>query len=180
MTFNASADVYDRHVGRYSPALSAAFIRVAGVQPPATVLDIGCGPGGLTIALAERLGASRVAAVDPSSSFVDACRARVPGADMRLARAEQLPFEGDRFDAVLSQLVVNFLTDPQTGVAEMRRVARPGGRVAACVWDYSGGMTMLRAFWDAALELDPDAPDEGATMPFCREGSWGASGSAAV
>jgi len=102
MTFNASADVYDRHVGRYSPALSAALIRVAGVQPPATALDIGSGPGGLTIALAERLGASRVAAVDPSSSFVEACRARVPGADVRLARAEQLPFGGDRFDAVLS------------------------------------------------------------------------------
>ena len=90
-------------------------------------------PDDCDVELAERLGASRVAAVDPSSSFVEACRARVPGVDVRLARAEQLPFEGGRFDAVLSQLVVNFLTDPQTGVAEMRRVARPGGRVAACV-----------------------------------------------
>src|SRR5207237_5763088 len=65
---------------------------------------------------------------------------------------------------------VNFLADPERGVAEMRRVARPDGAVAACVWDYEGEMTMLRAFWDAALELDPAAPDEGRTMRFCREG----------
>ena len=173
MTFNASADVYDRHVGRYAPALSAAFIRAANVAPPATALDVGCGPGGLTLALAGLLGASHVAAVDPSGSFVEACRTRVPGADVRLAAAEELPFEDDRFDAVLAQLVVNFLSDPEAGVAEMRRVARRGGRIAACVWDYSGGMTMLRAFWDAALELDPRAPDEGMSMRFCREDELG-------
>jgi SAM-dependent methyltransferase len=170
MTFEASPEVYDRHVGRYAPALSAALIRVAGVEPPARALDVGCGPGGLTFALAQLLGASAVAGVDPSESFVEACSARVPGADVRLGAAERLPFENEAFDTVLSQLVVNFLADPERGASEMCRVARPGGAVAACVWDYSDGMRMLRAFWDAALELDPAAPDEGATMRFCREG----------
>jgi SAM-dependent methyltransferase len=170
MTFEASADVYDRHVGRYTPALSAALIGAVGIESPATAVDVGCGPGGLAHALAQRLGAGQVAAVDPSASFVAACRERVPGGDVRLGSAEKLPFEDDAFDAVFAQLVVNFLADPEAGVREMRRVTRPGGVVAACVWDYSGGMGMLRVFWDSALELDPAAPDEGATMRFCRVG----------
>ena len=78
----------------------------------------------------------------------------------------------------MSQLVVNFMTDAHQGVSEMRRVARR--TVAGCVWDYADGMTMLRAFFDAALELDPDAPDEAKTMPFATRGAlqglWEASG----
>jgi ubiquinone/menaquinone biosynthesis C-methylase UbiE len=167
VSFRASADVYDRHVGRYAPQLSAAVIDAAGVHRSDRVLDVGCGPGGLTQALAELVGSEAVAAVDPSDTFVAACRRRVPGADVRLARAEELPFEDDTFDVVLSQLVVNFLDDPSTGLREMLRVVRPDGFVAGCVWDYADGMTMLRVFWDAALALDPDAPDEGRTMRFC-------------
>jgi SAM-dependent methyltransferase len=167
VSFRASADVYDRHVGRYAPQLSAAVIDAAGVRRGDRVLDVGCGPGGLTQALAGLVGEDAVAAVDPSDTFVDACRRRVPGADVRLARAEELPFADATFDAVLSQLVVNFLEDAEAGLREMRRVARRDGIVAGCVWDYAEGMTMLRAFWDAALALDPDAPDEGRTMRFC-------------
>ena len=173
MTFNVSAEVYDRHVGRYAPALSAALIRAAGVRLGQRALDVGCGPGGLTRALADLLGPERVAAVDPSKPFIEACRARVPGADVRGGAAEELPFADGSFDAVLAQLVVNFMSDPEAGVREMRRVASPGGAVAACVWDYPGEMTMLRAYWDAALELDPAAPDEGATMRFSRRGELG-------
>ena len=170
MTFEASAEVYDRHVGRYGPRLAAALIEAAGVASGSRALDVGCGPGVLTRVLAELLGPTRVAAVDPSEPFVEACRERVPGADVRLAAAEELPYADGEFDSVLAQLVVNFMADPEAGVAEMRRVARPGAAVAACVWDYPGEMTMLRAFWDAALELDPTAPDEGRTMRFCRPG----------
>ena len=82
------------------------------------------------------------------------------------------------FDVVLSQLVVNFMSDAEAGVGEMRRVARR--TVASCVWDYAGEMTMLRAFWDAARELAADAPDEGETMRYCtpREltALWAAAG----
>ena len=172
MTFLASAEAYDRGVGRYGSALAAELIRVAGVKPGDRCLDVGCGPGALTTALLG-VGAGRVAAVDPSAPFVKACRERAPGADVREAGAEALPFADDGFDAVLSQLGVNFMSDPARGVKEMVRVTRSGGVVAACVWDYAGEMQMLRAFWDAALELDPDAPDEGRTMPFCRDGELG-------
>jgi ubiquinone/menaquinone biosynthesis C-methylase UbiE len=171
MTFDVSSDVYDRHVGRYGPTLSAAHVAVAGVAEGSTVVDVGCGPGPLTHVLASAVGgAGTVAAVDPSPSFVAACRERVPTADVRLGQAESLSFEDDQFDVALSQLVVNFMADPEAGVREMRRVVRPGGTVSSCVWDYEGGMELLRAFWDAALEIDSDAPDEGRTMRFCREG----------
>ena len=103
MTFQASADIYDRHVGRYAAQLSKALVEATGVNAGDRALDIGCGPGGLTQTLAELLGPERVAAVDPSEPFVEACRSRVPGADVRLAAAEELPFPNDSFDVVLSQ-----------------------------------------------------------------------------
>ena len=93
------------------------------------------------------------------------------------ARRSRCPFEDDAFDAVLANLVVNFMQDPLVGVGEMRRVARPGGAVAACVWDYAGEMTLLRCFWDAAVALDPDpaaAADERSRMRFARQGELGA------
>jgi len=172
-TFRTSADAYDRHVGRYTPQLAEALIAFAGVHSGERALDVGCGPGALTAALAGRLGAGNVAAVDPSETFVAACTLRLPGVDVRMARAEQLPYPEDTFDVALAQLVVNFMSDPVAAVAEMVRVTRPGGRVAACVWDYPGKMVMLRTFWDAAVELDPQkasAHDEGRTMKFCRDG----------
>ncbi len=165
----ASTEAYDRHVGRYGAALSRAHIEAAGVRPADRVLDVGCGPGALTQALAETVGPERVAAVDPSASFVEVCRRRVLGADVRVGTAEELPNFGTRFDVVMSQLVVNFMTDAVAGVQAMRAVARPRGLVTSCVWDYADAMTMLRVFWDAALELDPDAPDEGKTMRHCSE-----------
>jgi SAM-dependent methyltransferase len=169
--FSGSADVYDRFVGRYGAQLSRALIDAADIPPDARVLDVGCGTGALTRALAERVGGANVAAVDPSEPFVEACRSRVPDADVRVARAEALPFEDQAFDAVLSQLVVNFLPDAPQGMAEMRRVTRRGGTVAGCVWDYAGEMTMLRTFWEAAEALDPEGAarfSEGAIMQYAK------------
>ena len=114
----------------------------------------------------ERVGAGNVAAADPSEPFVAAATERAPGADVRQAAAEELPWEDDRFDAALSQLVVNFMRDADAGVSEMRRVVRPGGVVAACTWSYGEDMEMLRGFWDAARRLDSGAPDEGSTMRY--------------
>jgi SAM-dependent methyltransferase len=165
VSFTTGTDAYARHVGRYGTALAAAFCDAAGVGERDTVLDVGCGPGPLLAELASRLGVEAVAGVDPSQPFVEACRERVAGAEVHQGRAETLPFADDSFDVALAQLVVNFMEDPRAGVADMGRVARR--TVAACVWDYAGEMTMLRAFWDAALELDPSAPDEGAVMRHC-------------
>lgn len=167
MTFAAPAGSYDRYMGRYSSRLAPPFADFAGVRAGMRALDVGCGPGALTGSLAERLGAERVAAADPSERFAAACAAHVPGADVRRAGAEGLPWPDRSFDAVLAQLVVNFVDDPPRGVREMRRVAREGGVVAACTWDYAGEMEMLTTFWDAALALDPAAPAEGRRMRFC-------------
>ena len=89
-----------------------------------------------------------------------AARERNPGADVRQASAEELPFPEGTFDAALAQLVVHFMSDPVAGLAEMRRVTRPDGVVAACVWDHAGGQGPLSPLWDAARELEPDVRDE--------------------
>jgi len=164
VAFGVAGEVYDRYMGRYSRLLAPLLADFGGVQPGQRALDVGCGPGALTQVLADRLGPESVAAGDPSESFVAACRERLPGVDVRQAAAEQLPWPDGSFDVALAQLVVNFMADPVAGVTEMARVVRPSSVVAACTWDYRDGMTMLRTFFDAALTLDPDAPDEGRTM----------------
>lgn len=161
-----AGDAYDRFMGRYSRELAPRFVDFAGIRPEMRVLDVGCGPGALTERLAERVGPERVSAADPSEPFVAACSERVPGAEVRHLSAEELPWEDGTFDAALSQLVVNFMRDAEAGVGAMRRVVRPGGIVAACTWDYGAGMEMLRMFWDAAHDVDPDAPDEGRVMRY--------------
>jgi len=85
------------------------------------------------------------------------------------ASAEQLPFPDRAFDATIAQLVVHFMSDPVAGLAEMARVTRPGGVVAACVWDHGGGQGPLSLFWHAARRLDPEVHDE-SQLAGAREG----------
>jgi ubiquinone/menaquinone biosynthesis C-methylase UbiE len=161
--FQAPAEHYDRFMGRYTHSLATALADAAGIRPGMRVLDVGCGPGGLTRELVTRLGPGNVAAIDPAPQFAAACRDRNPGADVRTGVAEQLPWPSAHFDAALSSLVIGFLHDPGQGVREMARVTRPGGTVAACMWDTTtGGMTMLRIFWTAARQIAPAAAGESA------------------
>jgi SAM-dependent methyltransferase len=181
-TFLHGADVYDRHIGRYGRELAMELIHLADVRPGQRVLDVGCGPGALTRQLVTLLGAEQVAAIDPSPSFVEACRDRLPGVNAQVAAAEALPFADRIFDRTLAQLVVNFMTDADAGVREMRRATRSGGTVAAAVWDYAGQMTLLRRFWDSVIALDPSAADldEGRSMRYCTpdelEALWASAG----
>ena len=167
--FDVAAEAYGRFMGRFAEPLAGLFADRAGVAAGMHALDVGCGPGALTAELVRRLGPGAVTAVDPSTPFVAAVRARFPQVEVRQGAAEQLPFPEGSFDVVLAQLVVHFMTDPVAGLAEMRRVARPGARVAACVWDHGGDGGPLSAFWRAARDLDPNAPDE-RNMPGVREG----------
>jgi ubiquinone/menaquinone biosynthesis C-methylase UbiE len=169
MTFVVGADAYDRFMGRYSIPLAPLLADLAGIEAGQRVLDVGCGPGALTAELATRVGPGSVTAVDPSEPFVAAARERHPGVDIRRAAAENLPFGDGEFDAALAQLVVHFMTDPVAGLREMARVTRPGGPVAACVWDHEGGMGPLSLFWDAARELEPNLRDE-SELAGAREG----------
>jgi SAM-dependent methyltransferase len=181
--FDVSADAYLRFMGRFSEPLAAQFADLAGLDAdlagladPAglnasasadgdagrgrRLLDVGCGPGALTAELVRRAGADAVSAVEPSASFAAAVRERLPGVDVRRAAAERLPFAAGTFDTTLAQLVVHFMADPVMGLQEMSRVTRPGGVVAACVWDHAGGRGPLAVFWAGVRELDPAADDE--------------------
>lgn len=168
--FRVTGAAYDSFMGRYSTLLAPLFADTVEADPYRTALDVGCGPGALTGVLIDRLGIDHVSACDPSPMFVEECSARHPGLDVRIGQAEKLPFADDTFDAALAQLVLHFVEDPEAAGDELRRVVRPEGSVAACVWDFEEGMEMLRAFWDAALEVDPSAPDEARTLRFGRPG----------
>ena len=169
MSFAVGADAYDRFMGRYSGPLAAPFADFARVAAGQRVLDVGCGPGALTVELVGRVGVDGVTAVDPTEAFVTAARERNPGVDIRIATAEDLPFDEDAFDAVLAQLVVHFMADPVAGLVEMGRVTRTDGVVSACVWDHAGGGGPLSVFWEAAHALEPDVHDE-SNLAGAREG----------
>jgi SAM-dependent methyltransferase len=169
VSFFAAADAYDRFMARYSTQLAPQFADFAGIESGQRVLDVGCGPGALTGELVARVGRELVAAVDPSEAFVSAARERHPGVDIREAAAEDLPFPDASFDAALAQLVVHFMADPVAGLREMARVTRPGGVVAACVWDHAGGRGPVALCWAGVRELDPDADDESG-LAGAREG----------
>ena len=160
MEFAVGADAYDRFMGRYSVPLAPVFADFAGIVPAQRVLDVGCGPGALTTECVDRLGSQAVVAVDPSDSFVRAVHERHPRVEACRAHAERLPLARGAVDAALAQLVVHFMTDPVGGLREMARVTRPGGVVAACVWDFAEGGGPLSLFWQAARDVDPDAPGE--------------------
>ncbi len=172
MSFDVPPDAYQRFMGRWSEPLTGEFLARADVPDTGQVLDVGCGPGVLTAALVHRFGTPAVAAIDPSESFVAATAASFPGLDVRLGVAEALPYDDGSFDAALAQLVVHFMSDPVAGLHDMGRVTRPGGVVAACVWDHFGGGSPLSLFWSAAQDLDPSAPHE-AALPGTRDGQLG-------
>lgn len=160
MSFDVAAEAYDRFMGRFSQPLAIEFADWCGVASGARVLDVGCGPGALLAALARHSAPDQLAGIDPSESFLAAARERFPWTDLRHGSAESLPFDDDAFDASLAQLVVHFMTDAAAGMAEMVRVTRPGGTIAACVWDFAGRRAPQSVFWTALGSVVPGAEDE--------------------
>jgi SAM-dependent methyltransferase len=168
----ASGDAYERYVGRWSRPVAAEFVRWLGLPRGLDWMDVGCGTGALAEAIFDAAAPRRVRGYDLSPEHVAAARARVADvrAEFTVADAARLPDAADACDAAVSGLVLNFVPEPARALAEMRRVVRPGGSVGVYVWDYAGEMQLIRAFWDAALELDPAAAamDEGRRFPICR------------
>jgi SAM-dependent methyltransferase len=167
-----SAGAYEPYVGRWSRRLAPAFIEWLDVADGSRWLDVGCGTGALTDAIIATARPASVAGIDPSAEFIDfaAESVRDSRASFSLGNAMALDFPDAAFDVAVSALVLNFVPDPRAAAREMRRVARPGGCVGACVWDYSHGMRMMRVFWDAAVHLNASAAqlDEGARFPICQ------------
>ncbi len=168
----ADATAYDRFMGRWSRALARDFVAWLGMPPGASWFEIGCGTGALTAAICELGEPGAVLACDTAPDFVRTCRERLdhPALTVVAAEPERIPPGAAGHDVVVSSLVLNFLPDPVRALTEMRDACVPGGRVAACVWDYAEGMELLRIFWDAAVALDPAARGlhEGFRFPLCR------------
>jgi SAM-dependent methyltransferase len=169
MSFEVDPNSYTKFMGRFSGPLARAFVDEVGVTPGQRALDVGCGTGELTRVLVERLGVDAVAAVDPSPPFIESVQATYPDLDAHLAGAEDMPFADAVFDVVLAQLVVLFMADTSRGIGEMIRTAKPGGVVAANVWDHGGGKGPLSPFWEAVRAIDADGPDE-THLPGVHEG----------
>jgi SAM-dependent methyltransferase len=171
------SDAYERFMGRWSRRLAPLLVKFASVDERDSVLDVGSGTGALAFAVAEAMPSVRVTGVDPSAAYVRYAQARAPNDRVRflVGDAQALRLPDATFDKTLSLLVMNFIPDPATAMREMIRVTRPGGIVAAAVWDYGEGMEMLRVFWDEAVALDSTiaARDE-RNMPLCRRGELAA------
>jgi SAM-dependent methyltransferase len=167
-----AGDSYDCYMGRWSRRLAPRFLDWLGAPDGLDWLDVGCGTGALSAAILAHCGPRSLIGVDPSEGFVATARANVPSdsAAFQVGDAQALPLQTASRDVVVSALVLNFVPDKQKALAEMKRVARTGGRVAFYVWDYpGGGVEFMRAFWTAATTLDPDARDltENRRFPFC-------------
>ncbi|WP_274628512.1 class I SAM-dependent methyltransferase [Arvimicrobium flavum] len=145
-----SADGYDRLMGRWSQKLAPLLIDFAGLADGERVIDVGCGTGSLTFALPGKANLKEIAAIDFSPVFVAAAKQRNTDARIAIQEADAcaLPFPDNRFDRAMSLLVLHFVPEAGKAVAEMRRVVRPGGIVAAAVWDHLGGMPVMRMMWD--------------------------------
>ena len=173
----SESDGYERFMGRWSRRLAPLFVTFAGVTGGDRVLDVGSGTG----ALVRGGRGHRICAGDGHrAGRRPTCGTREERVDGRfeVGDALALPFADDAFDRTLSMLVLNFVPDPAAALQQMIRVTRPGGVVAAAVWDYGDGMQMLRTFWDAAVALDPAAaPRDERHMPLCyARGTRGARG----
>lgn len=168
----SAGELYEPYVGRWSRLVARELLAWVAVPAGKDWLDVGCGTGALAQTILERSDPKSVTGIDSSAAFLSHARAQVtsPRASFEMADAQALPFEAARFDAAVCGLVLNFLPQPPRAVAEMARVVRPGGLVAAYVWDYAGEMQLMRHFWSAAVELDEAATrlDEGRRFPLCQ------------
>jgi len=170
----SSGDAYELWIGRWSRRVAPEFIDWLAVSSQLTWGDVGCGTGALVECILRRTDPACVLAVDRSDAYVSEARRQVSDtrAHFAVGDACALTWSPETCDVTVSGLVLNFVTDPEAMAREMERVTKPGGIVAAYVWDYAGGMQMLRHFWDVSIELNPgdSSLDQAERFPLCGPG----------
>lgn len=189
-TFLASdGSGYELQMGRWSRRLAPKFIAFANIGNVDRVLDVGCGTGSLTSTLAANPGIGGINGIDFSAEYIEFAKRNNSGSriQFQVGDACALPFADAAFDCALSMLVLQFVPKSATAIAEMRRVTRPGGTVAAATWVQRGGMVWSRMFWDTAAMIDPAASERRAkacarplSLPGDLERAWRAAGLADV
>jgi len=156
----SDAEEYDRTMGRHSRPLAPLFVRFIGsIRVGDHVLDVGCGTGSLAFAIANTAQPAKIVGIDSSVPFIEYVRSTNtdPRVTFEIGDAQQLPYPDASFDKSLSLLAIHMVPDPTRVVAEMHRVTRPGGMVALCSWDTSGGVELHTIFRKAATAVDPSA-----------------------
>ena len=167
-----AGDSYDLYMGRWSRRIAPLFLDWLKPARGLDWLDVGCGTGSLSQTILARTNPRSVVGVDPSETFVAKARGAISDnrADFKVGSADALPLPDASRHVAASSLVLNFVPDRAKALAEMKRVTRRGGSLAFYVWDYpGGGVSFIRAFWNAAKDLDPSAADlaEDRRFPFC-------------
>ncbi len=169
-----SGDTYEQYVGRWSRKVATEFLRWLALPRGLAWADVGCGTGALASTILTVCEPSSVFGIDSSEGFVSQARQRLrdPRVRFESGDATHLPWDSAVCDVTVSGLVLNFVRGHESMTREMARVTRPGGSVAAYVWDYAGGMQMMRHFWDAAIAVSPsDAKlDQAERFPLCQPG----------
>jgi SAM-dependent methyltransferase len=167
-----SGGPYEHYVGRWSRVVASEFLTWLGIPSGQTWGDVGCGTGALVGCILAASEPRSVFAIDRSAGFLAEAQDKTTDQRVRFAVADAtaLPWANASCDATVSGLVLNFVPDAVAMAREMIRVTRPSGRVAAYVWDYSGGMEMMRHFWDAAVAVNPEeaALDQAERFPLCQ------------
>lgn len=167
-----AGESYEAYMGRWSRKIAPRFLQWFAAPDDLDWLDVGCGTGALSSAIVAHGRPKNLIGIDPSDGFLASARAAIddPRATFRVGDAQSLPLEPASRDVAVSGLMLNFVPDRAKALAEMRRVLRPHGRLGFYVWDYpGGGVAFMRAFWKAAVALDPGARDltEDKRFPFC-------------
>jgi len=165
-----SGDPYEYFMGRWSQQMAPEFLNWLNPSYNLNWLDIGCGTGALSMVIHNKYKPATLSLIDPSAGFIAKAKQRLNGyAEYQVGNVSDIPRVNDSVDIVVSGLALNFFPDIAIAFHEMKRVVKPGGLIAAYVWDYAGKMELLRIFWDTASEIDPEAKrlDEAVRFPVC-------------